>query len=436
MSDVTKPVILDETGQGIRDAILQVASAINKGGIVYGFHINGSESDPDARVSYLKDAIGMTPAHMDYGSGKFDYGSWEGAFFMPRPCMLRKDGTVAYYLNPDDYSKKEDGTASDISDTTFAGNAMMEWGKDGKKIWVKVVPSADGKSGDIYIADHQADSQFHAWNFINSRGVMVDHFYTPIYNGANVSSVMRSMSGQQVAKTLNASTEITYCEANDPGTDKLWYTEVWADVLLINFLLILMGKSTNTQAVFGEGLHTGGTEAINDGFRTGVHNTKGLFYGTNSGSIALNSYGNAVKVFGMENWWGFQWRRIAGLMNVSGDVKYKLTYGTEDGSTAAAYNTTGSGYKSSGVTPSGTSGGYISEDKFLADGMYPSIASGTSSTYDCDGFWFNNGITAYAVRGGNSYTGVRVGALCANLDNAPSHAYWSFGCAPSCKPLV
>lgn len=138
----------------------------------------------------------------------------------------------------------------------------------------------------------------------------------------------------------------------------------------------------------------------------------------------------------MENWWGFQWRRIAGLMNVSGDVKYKLTYGTEDGSTAAAYNTTGSGYKSSGVTPSGTSGGYISEDKFLADGMYPSKASGTSSTYDCDGLWFNNGITAYAFRGGASNDGARVGALYANLGNTPSVAYWHIGCAPSCKPLV
>ena len=36
----------------------------------------------------------------------------------------------------------------------------------------------------------------------------------------------------------------------------------------------------------------------------------------------------------MENWWGFQWRRFAGLVNVSGTAKYKMTKGTQDGSTA------------------------------------------------------------------------------------------------------
>ena len=29
-----------------------------------------------------------------------------------------------YYLNPDDYTKKADGTASDVSNANFAGNAM------------------------------------------------------------------------------------------------------------------------------------------------------------------------------------------------------------------------------------------------------------------------------------------------------------------------
>jgi hypothetical protein len=59
----------------------------------------------------------MTPAAM--GSTSFNYGSWKNAFFMPRPCMLKFDGTVDYYLNPNDYSKKEDGTASDITNFEY-----------------------------------------------------------------------------------------------------------------------------------------------------------------------------------------------------------------------------------------------------------------------------------------------------------------------------
>lgn len=59
----------------------------------------------------------------------------------------------------------------------------------------------------------------------------------------------------------------------------------------------------------------------------------------------------------MENWWGNIWRRIAGWINDKGTQKVKLTRGTKDGSTAADYNTTGSGYKTiSGATPAGTFG--------------------------------------------------------------------------------
>ena len=45
---------------------------------VYGFEINGNESDPDKAVTYLRDAIGMSPAHIEYDSTNevwdFNYG--------------------------------------------------------------------------------------------------------------------------------------------------------------------------------------------------------------------------------------------------------------------------------------------------------------------------------------------------------------------------
>lgn len=72
--------------------------------VIYGYHIDSSEYDSDKAVTYLADAIGMTPAKM--GDSEFDYGSWKNAFFMPKPCMLKYDGTVDYYLDPNDYSKK------------------------------------------------------------------------------------------------------------------------------------------------------------------------------------------------------------------------------------------------------------------------------------------------------------------------------------------
>jgi len=74
--------------------------------VVYGYHIDPEESDPTAAVTYIKDAIGMTPASM--GTTSFNYGSWKDAFFMPKPCMVGSNGKVDYYLEEDDYKKKKD----------------------------------------------------------------------------------------------------------------------------------------------------------------------------------------------------------------------------------------------------------------------------------------------------------------------------------------
>ena len=429
---ITKPPVLDETGKAIAASLAGIEKALKRGSYtLYAFHIDGSESNPASKVTYLEDAKGMTPAGMDYTNGVFSYGSWADAFFMPRPCMVLQEGVVDYYLDPDDYTKKEDGTASDIADTSYAGNAMMEWGQNGKKIWYKVVPDpGDVTSGTVYICDEQLDPSYHAWSFINNQGREVDHFYTPIYNGSSVNDgtneVMRSMSGLAITQSLSGTEEITRCRRNNKGSDVLWYTEVIADRILINFLLILMGKSTDTQTVFGNGLITGSQTALNN-YRTGALNDKGLFFG-------YSDQTHGVKVFGMENWWGAQWRRHAGYIKAGNDQKIKLTYGRQDGSTADGYNTDGSGYINMGITPTGTSGGYIDVMNFNEYGMFGKNSSGSSSTHFCDGQWFNNSATTYALFGGASADGVRCGAFYCALHDTVSNASWNFGVALSYRP--
>ena len=104
------------------------------------------------------------------------------------------------------------------------------------------------------------------------------HFYTPIYNGSVIDGKMRSLSGQQVSNKLTATQEREKAQANNPTGQSIWDIECFADRTLINFLLILMSRSVDTQTKFGQGLHTSGSEAINNAFRTGVHNTKGIFH--------------------------------------------------------------------------------------------------------------------------------------------------------------
>lgn len=435
MSELTDFLMLDRTGQRIAEGVTAIARQLAKGSFtLYGFHIDGSESDSAAKVTYLEDAVGMTPAAMDYSNGVFNYGSWKDAFFMPRPCMVLQTGIVDYYLDPDDYTKKENGDASDIADTAYPGNAMMEWGQNGKKIWYKVVPDAnDDASGTVYISDTRLDPSYHAWSFINNQGREVDHFYTPIYNGATVQdaatvNVQRSMSGLAPTQSLSGTEEINRCKANNKGDDILWYTEVIADRILINFLLILMGKSTDTQTVFGNGLASGSQTALNN-YRTGSLNDKGLFFG-------YNDQTHAVKVFGMENYWAAQWRRQAGYILNNGSQKIKLTYGTQDGSEAEGYNTDGTGYIDMGITPTGTSGGYLDVMNFNEYGMFGKNSSGSSSTHYCDGQWFNNSGARYAYVGGYSSYGLFCGAFYCDLHNSVSIAAWYIGAAPSFKPLA
>ena len=411
-------------GDGVRiaNALEQIASMKNRGYILYGFHINNSESDPSARITYLEDAVGAEPACMDYTNGVFHYGSWKNAFFMPRPCMVKSNGLVDYYLNEDDYTLKENGGASDVANVDYDGNAMMEWGRNGKRIWYKIVPDTTGAS--VYISDTQVDSLFHDYSFINENNVHMAHFYTPIYNGSvDSNSKMRSLSGKLLSYSLSGSAEVTAATKNGSG----WYTEVYADRLLIQLLLILMGKSTQTQGVFGQGIISGG-ETTCKAYETGSLNKSGLFFGYSDTT-------HAVKVFGMENWWGLQWRRTAGLVQKGGKAYYKLTKGTADGTTATSYNSDGTGYKEF-VGSLQNANGYQKVQAFDSNAMLPSTDGGSSSTYMCDYYWVNTSATTYALFGGDSGDGAGCGAFFLNLHNYFGLAHWGIGAALSLKPLA
>ena len=213
--------------------------------------------------------------------------------------------------------------------------------------------------------------------------------------------------------TQTGTNEITYAKANG----SLWYTRTWSQRNLINMLLILMSKTENSQEAFGYGYHTGGSSSSPNYLQTGYRSDKGQFYGTNANR-------DAVKVFHIENWWGDTWERIAGLMYVGGKIKTKMV---------PTYNTTGDGYTDTGVTMSGTSGGYVSTTKMTENGRLPVVCSGSETTYTCDGGWYNASQVDYAIVGGGSDNGLHCGASAVNLTDLVSVSYWSISAALSCE---
>ena len=389
---------------------------------LFGYDLVTTTTSPTGRVTYPADVdnAAFTPAAMNFSTGVFNYGGWNfdpGEKFMPRPCMLTYAGVVDQYLNPDDYTKTVSGPASKVADTSFGGNAMMEWPKIYTKRW---------EENGIYhfrCSDTPQDDDWDCWCNYDRQNNQIDHFYTPIYFGSLVSGKMRSISGQSNSVSTNAANEISYAKAN--GAD--WYTEVLADRLLLQDLLVMMARSTECQTAFGYGrCLSSNSNAIGQG----TMNTKGMFWGSNDQT-------SGVKVFGMENVWGNLFRRTAGWINASGTQKVKLTRGTHDSSSATDYNTDGSGYISiANATPAGSSGGYISKMKTEQFGRLPVTASGSSSTYEADSMWFNNSQVDYAVVGGTWNNGLLVGPFCVNLSVAASFSYANCGAALSCKPLA
>lgn len=411
------------TGAYNRSEMNRTSVTPKKRDYLFGYDLIKATSSPTGRVTYPSDVDNatFTPAVMNFSTSMFVYGGWNfdpGEKFMPRPCMLTYAGKVDHYLNPNDYTKKVDGSASKVADTSFGGNAMMEWPKIYTKRW---------EENGIYhfrCSDTPQDDTWDCWCNYDRNNNQIDHFYTPIYFGSKDSSNrLRSISGTANSISTTADTEITYAKAN--GAD--WYTEVLADRLLLQDLCVLMAKSTECQTAFGYGRCK---SSNGDSIAPGTMNTKGMFWGSNNQT-------SGVKVFGMENPWGNLWRRTAGWINDKGIQKVKLTRGTHDGSTVTDYNTTGNGYKTiSGANPAGTSGGYIKTMKTEVFGRLPVEASGSSSTYEADGLWFNNSQANYAFVGGRWSDGLLVGPFYAYLSYAASASSAVRGAALSCKPLA
>ena len=367
---------------------------------VYGFTIDQSESDPSKMITYIGKNSNYTPAKMDCDNGIFNYGSWENVWFIKnlKPVMLNYDGTIAYELDKNDYSKKKDGTPSDITDTSFGGNVMIGI----PKVYYKVINESDNIV-TIYISDKKVDNNYHCWSHINEVGEEIDYCYMSAYFATNINGKLRSISGQTYttgATCLTYEEAISYANANY-STNHIWNIGTYADHLLIMYLCMLIGKSTKLSTVFGT--------PIDINAATNILDDKGLFYNGKNPSEDFNYDGcTPNKIFGLESYRPqISYIGLCGLLSPSfGNYKVKLTYGNEDGSAANGYNLTGDGYLTGtalDTKKSTANSGFISKMSYKNTEMLPNIiGNGSSSTYYCVNL-FNSGATSFGTVHGFSF---------------------------------
>ena len=428
--------------------------------IHYGFKIDKSNDNSEDAVIYTHDAVTMTPAHMDFTNDRFDYGSWGNAFFVRDcyPVALNLDGTIAYRLDPDDYTKKMDGTPSDIfyellatepsdwstqwkqyytksgdeyvlnsqssaptfaTDTyykltyssSFTGNFMMAF----PKVWF--YRHEDSQYNYIEISNHRLSDDWKCYAHINASGQEVDFIYLPLFKGVIKDSKLRSLPGQIPQGNTTATDEVNAATA----LGSRW--QIWdhSSAELINDLLTLMSKSIDSQGRFGQGRSSGydPTDTVTYGkLQTGTLIKKGKFHGYSATT-------KEVKVFGIEGFWGNRWDRLQGMLLVNNVWQIKMT---------PPYNFTGTDFVTLSNAEVPAVNEYLSKVQTSEYGSIPaSITNGSSTKYFKDYFYKAATDTRVARRGGHCNYGGNAGFRYVNVGDAASNSAWHIGASPVYK---
>lgn len=376
-------------------------SGIIKHATVYGFEID--QSITNITISYIAENKEFMPSYMNFTSGIFNYGDWENAFFMQiKPCMVRYDGTVDYYLDREDYTKKEDGTSSDISNQNYNGNVMLEI----PKIYWKIIDSGNDKI-TVYISDNKVDDNYVCYAHINYEGEEIPYIYIGAYEGINVGGSIRSLSLNSLPGNYNYSYAKNACNNNNVEGEHKWFLESYIDRTLINLLMFLIGKNVDVQTIYGKGKVTGYSSASSPGILSpGTMNKNSLFFGSN-GTI------NGVKIFGIENLYGNTREFTEGLLYSSIDgYEYKKT--NEGG-----YNDNLEGFEkvdSDKVIGVSENGGTITKMSVFDNILFP-LQTGTGDIgYRDQIFKYSNTNKYRLCMGGMSSNNLGAGCYCEYFD--------------------
>lgn len=301
--------------------------------------IDQTNSNPSTCCTYADDAITMTA-----GSDEWD------EFVGARPCIFQ-NGAVVGYLNPNDFTKYENGDTAPITDTNY--DVMIEFPRRGLKI--------ETDSNDIItisVTDNPNDEDFEY--LAHKRGsTQKDYFYLGAYIAYVSNSNVRSISGYSPTVSTSLTNFITYAHNNGDGYEIMGFYQ-WT---YLQAMYLLKYKNLNSQTALGQGVVSGSIT------NAGTLNSNGMCYGTTSSTIG-------VKLFGIEHPWGNVQQWISGLYF---DKSYNLLTTTDNFST----NTASSDweYSTSSGLSNNISYNYITKVQGnTKTGFIPKSTSGGSST--------------------------------------------------------
>jgi hypothetical protein len=340
-------------------------------------------------------------------------------------CLLNADKTVNYYLNPTDWTKRVDGTASNLNGAD--GNVMVEIPKYYRKF------ETEGTKQRVKI------SQYALPDFVE-----VPKTYMSAYEGELVTTKLSSISGQ-LPTTSRSKTQFRIdARANGAGFEQLWYAPYQDLIYLFSIEFATLNFQKPVDATLtAEGYKRGGlgngvTTAIsgewsnyngyNPFVRSGASNS--LANGSGEVSVVVNNFGGGGvnrtftpnRYRGIENIFGHIWKWIdAVAINHLADRREAYIFDNpaqiNDGTSVNA--------RLAGLLPNGE--GWMKTSLF--PDLLPASVGGSSTTHFCDYFYapaLASGWMAL-ISGGAADSGGIAGAFCAYTHYAASYARTSVG---------
>ena len=331
---------------------------------------------------------------MYYRTGAAGYASIQS---LMRRCVLNANGTVNYYLHPNNSNYKADGVTPSVL-TGADGNVMVEI----PKFYYKYAYVGTNHTYSISLT---ADAGYVVHPAYVKEGVEVAHRYYRAYTGYADANKIVSISGVTPTRSLSRTTFRTYAKANGTG----WGLTDWNLLYAVQMLLLIEIGTFDSQKILGTGNYTGN----NYGITTGGTN----LLGNNSSTYTIDGY---MSYRGIENFYADCWEWVDGI-NINNYVVY-----INNKASTFADDVYTEDYASTDVTLPAATGAYISNFANSDKGFLPSAAAGSSTTYITDGFWSATGSRAM-IFGGGASKGALAGAFCLAASSAASVVDVSIG---------
>ena len=340
------PVLYEEN---IPTLLAEINKRINeKVGQEYNFYIDNAVSDPAKVITWAEIFNSTTSAE------------WLTELGI-KPCVVR-DGTVLYYLNPDNFNYTASGDNADIA--TLGNDVMIEI----PRLGVRCVKISDTKACVTITKKPNAtgfDYRAFSYNDYNDSSKL----YVGAYAGFLSSGKLYSSSG----KIPSVNSTLANFRAGATARGNGYGVITYSILTLLQCIYCLMYRHTNSQTVVGAGYTS---VSHSEPIVTGASNTYGMNSELCTGTEQTDSH-HHVKFCGIESLWGNVFTFEDGLIKDNFNA-IKVARTLVDCADVSKYDTIDSSYTVEG-------NGFVKKMMCENGSIFlPKDLDGSSASYFCD----------------------------------------------------